>query len=168
MESVVNLDFARFFKLILPDYGDPEWKMYRRDSENTIGFYDITNVLQQIAESFRVGNMTIQPPHTTMRVIANERQDGYLKDLVDSLQRDFPAENDILHYYHNDHHVPPTCKNAHAHLMADRFPLTQGILIIDGLLNLGNYLGILAMDLYPLEEGKTRMINVYVSGVPYR
>jgi len=152
------------FRLTLPEYSDSSWQMYAPlDKDNPIGFFDITKSLQEFAKKFVAGSMKLQSPHTTMRILVNEKEEGYLKDRVKHLQKKYPAKRD---YEHNKNHYPPSCKNGHAHLMADIFPAVQEILIKNGSLNLGKYISILTIDLYPLEVGNSRYVDVFVSGVP--
>jgi len=163
LETLVDGEQGKLIRMKLPDYSSPDWQMLGPvDEQNPIGFYNITDSLKNIAKSYKVAHMQIQPPHTTMRIILNEAEEGYLKDRARNLQEQFPADRA---YDHNENHFPEYCKNGHAHLMADTLPLIQGLLVSDGSLDLGNYLSAFAMDLYPLEEGKVRYVDVMIIGV---
>jgi secondary thiamine-phosphate synthase enzyme len=108
-------------------------------------FVDITEALRAWVESqgFRDGLVTVTTPHTTARIVVNERDPALQRDMLRHLQWFAPAD---AAYEHNQHTVDGR-DNAHAHLAALFLPASESLHLADGKLQLGTWQAVFFVEL---------------------
>lgn len=124
-------------------------------------FVDITEALRAWVESqgFRDGLVTVTTPHTTARIVVNERDPALQRDMLRHLQWFAPAD---AAYEHNQHTVDGR-DNAHAHLAALFMPASESLQLADGKLQLGTWQAVFFVELDgPREQ---REVHLQLLGV---
>jgi secondary thiamine-phosphate synthase enzyme len=110
-----------------------------------IAFLDVTDAVRRWAEAqgVRAGLLVVSTPHTTARIVVNERDEALQRDMLRHLQRLAPADAD---YEHNRHTVDGR-DNAHAHLLALTMPASETLPVTDGRLTLGTWQAVFFVEL---------------------
>lgn len=123
-------------------------------------FVDITEAVRAWVESqgIRDGVVTVTTPHTTGRIIVNERDPALQRDMLRQLQWFAPAD---AAYEHNQHTVDGR-DNAHAHLAALFMPASESLHLADGTLQLGTWQALFFVELDGPRE--RREVHVQVLG----
>ncbi len=106
---------------------------------------DITELVRTWVHSTGVRNglLTVLSPHTTARIMLNEREPGLQQDMVAFLQRLVPQHGD---YRHNDQTVDDR-DNAHAHLLGLFLNASETIPVANGDLMLGDWQSLFFLEL---------------------
>jgi secondary thiamine-phosphate synthase enzyme len=117
----------------------------RLRSSAAIEFVDLTEEVRAWAESqgLRNGVLTVTSPHTTARIVINERDAALQRDMLRHLQQFAPPD---AAYEHNQHTVDGR-DNAHAHLAALFLPTSEIITLADGKLQLGSWQALFFVEL---------------------
>lgn len=117
----------------------------RLRSSAAIEFVDLTEAVRAWAESqgLRDGLLTVTSPHTTARIVINERDAALQRDMLRHLQWFAPAD---AAYEHNRHTVDGR-DNAHAHLAALFLPTSETVTLADGRLQLGSWQALFFVEL---------------------
>lgn len=123
-------------------------------------FVDITEAVRRWVESqgIRDGVVTVTSPHTTARIVVNEKDAALQRDMLRHLQWFAPAD---AAYEHNQHTVDGR-DNAHAHLAALFMPASESLLLADGKLQLGTWQALFFVELDGPRE--RREVHVQVLG----
>ncbi|MBX3131883.1 MAG: secondary thiamine-phosphate synthase enzyme YjbQ [Gemmatimonadaceae bacterium] len=110
-----------------------------------IEFVDLTAEVRAWAESqgLRDGLLTVSSPHTTARIVINERDPALQRDMLRHLQQFAPAD---AAYEHNQHTVDGR-NNAHAHLAALYLPTSEHLVLSDGQVQLGDWQALFFVEL---------------------
>jgi len=121
---------------------------------------DITEAVRRWVESqgIRDGVVTVTSPHTTARIVVNEKDAALQRDMLRHLQWFAPAD---AAYEHNQHTVDGR-DNAHAHLAALFMPASESLLLADGKLQLGTWQALFFVELDGPRE--RREVHVQVLG----
>jgi secondary thiamine-phosphate synthase enzyme len=114
-------------------------------STEPIAFHDLTGAVRAWVRGtgLRDGLLTVSTPHTTARVVVNEREPALQRDMARFLQRLAPAANDYLH----DRDTVDDRPNAHAHLLALLMPASESIPVVDGEPRLGTWQALFFVEL---------------------
>lgn len=112
---------------------------------SAIAFVDVTETVRSWVEAQGAVNglLTVSTPHTTARIVINERDPALQRDMVRHLQRFAPAD---AAYEHNEHTVDGR-DNAHAHLAALFMPASESVQVADGRLQLGEWQALFFVEL---------------------
>lgn len=123
-------------------------------------FVDITEAVRAWVESqgLRDGVVTVTTPHTTARIVVNERDPALQRDMLRHLQWFAPPD---AAYEHNQHTVDGR-DNAHAHLAALFMPASESLHLTDGTLRLGTWQALFFVELDGPRE--RREVHVQVLG----
>ncbi|MBA3852834.1 MAG: secondary thiamine-phosphate synthase enzyme [Gemmatimonas sp.] len=110
-----------------------------------IEFLDITERVRSwvAAQGIAEGLLTVSTPHTTARIVVNERDPALQRDMLRHLQWFAPAD---AAYEHNQHTVDGR-DNAHAHLAALFMPASESLQVADGALQLGAWQALFFVEL---------------------
>lgn len=124
-------------------------------------FVDITDAVKEWVEAqgIRDGLVTVTSPHTTARIVVNERDPALQRDMLRHLQWFAPAD---AAYEHNQHTVDGR-DNAHAHLAALCMPGSESLHLAAGKLQLGTWQALFFVELDGPRE--RREVQVQVLGV---
>lgn len=124
-------------------------------------FVDITDAVKEWVEAqgIRDGLVTVTSPHTTARIVVNERDPALQRDMLRHLQWFAPAD---AAYEHNQHTVDGR-DNAHAHLAALCMPGSESLHLAAGKLQLGTWQALFFVELDGPRE--RREVHVQVLGV---
>lgn len=114
-------------------------------TQSPMEFVDVTETVRAWVEAQGVadGLLTISTPHTTARIVINERDPALQRDMLRHLQRLAPAE---AAYEHNQHTVDGR-DNAHAHLLALFMPASESVQVAGGQLQLGTWQALFFVEL---------------------
>ncbi len=120
-------------------------EVLRLSSNAPIAFVDVTEAVRRWVEAqgLRDGLLSVHTPHTTARIVLNERDPALQRDMLQYLQRLAPAD---APYEHNRHTVDGRA-NAHAHLLALQMPAGETLHLVDGRLQLGDWQAIFFVEL---------------------
>lgn len=133
-------------------------------TDESIGFYDVTEQIQSFVEAHHVkaGQVLVFSRHTTTALAINEYEERLLTDIKAYLRKLAPPEDK---YLHNDLHlrvVPPDePENAHSHLMAMTLSTSEVVPIVEGKLALGTYQSVIFIE---LDGPRTRSLFLQVTG----
>jgi secondary thiamine-phosphate synthase enzyme len=116
---------------------------------------DVTREVEQaVAESGVVnGVCLIHAPHATAAIIANEREEGLMKDLLAKLQRDYPRGAGWAHDLVDD--------NANAHLASAFIGSSRAFPVRGGKLLRGTWQNLFLVE---LDGPRSRRVVVEVLG----
>lgn len=114
-------------------------------TESAIAFVDVSEMVRAWVEGQGVANglLTVSTPHTTARIVINERDAALQRDMIRHLQWFAPAD---AAYEHNQHTVDGR-DNAHAHLAALFMPASENVQVVDGRLQLGAWQALFFVEL---------------------
>lgn len=114
-------------------------------TQSAIEFVDVTESVRAwvAAQGIADGLLTVSTPHTTARVVINERDPALQRDMLRHLQRSVPADGA---YEHNQHTVDGR-DNAHAHLLALFMPASESVQVAGGQLQLGTWQALFFVEL---------------------
>lgn len=114
-------------------------------TQSAIEFVDVTESVRAwvAAQGIADGLLTVSTPHTTARVVINERDPALQRDMLRHLQRFVPADGA---YEHNQHTVDGR-DNAHAHLLALFMPASESVQVAGGQLQLGTWQALFFVEL---------------------
>ena len=117
----------------------------RLETTAPIAFLDISDDVRRWTESqgLRQGLLSVHSPHTTARIVVNERDAALQRDMLRHLARFAPADAE---YEHNAQTVDGR-DNAHAHLAALYMPASETLHLVDGLLQLGTWQALFFVEL---------------------
>lgn len=108
-------------------------------------FVDVTEAVRAwvAAQGIAEGLLTVSTPHTTARVVINERDPALQRDMLRHLARLAPAD---AVYEHNANTVDGR-DNAHAHLLALLMPASESVQVSGGALQLGTWQALFFVEL---------------------
>lgn len=114
-------------------------------TQSAMEFVDVTQAVRAWVEAQGVadGLLTVSTPHTTARVVINERDPALQRDMLRHLERLAPAD---ATYEHNAHTVDGR-DNAHAHLLALFMPASESVPVSGGALQLGTWQALFFVEL---------------------
>ena len=123
-------------------------------------FVDITEPVRRWSEAqgLRDGLLTVLTPHTTARIVINERDDALQRDMRRHLEALAPRD---AAYDHNRHTVDGR-DNAHAHLAALFMPASESLVLADGRLQLGPWQAVFFVELDGPREA--REVHLHLLG----
>ena len=130
-------------------------------SASPIEFIDVTAIVREWAEAQGIaeGLLTVSTPHTTARVVINERDPALQRDMLRHLEKLAPAD---ATYDHNAHTVDGR-NNAHAHLLALSMPASESVQVSGGALQLGTWQALFFVELDGPRE--RREVHLQLLGV---
>lgn len=114
-------------------------------TQSALEFVDVTEAVRAwvAAQGIPEGLLTVGTPHTTARIVINERDPALQRDMLAHLQRLAPAD---AAYEHNQHTVDGR-DNAHAHLLALFMPASENVQVSGGALQLGTWQALFFVEL---------------------
>lgn len=137
----------------------------RLRTSECLQFIDITDEVEDVVARAGVGHgwVNVQTKHTTTAIIVNENEPLLQEDLKRTLERLAPRSDQ---YEHNDFSrrvgVPPDePANGHSHCKALFLPMSVGVNVADGRLQLGRWQRIFLIE---LDESRERSVSVMVMG----
>lgn len=116
---------------------------------------DITNKIEDIVKKSEIKNgiCTVFVPHATAAIILNENEPGLINDIVDKIEKDFPANAGYDHDRIDD--------NADSHLASGFIGQSRTIPVNDGRLLRGTWQNIFILE---LDGPRNRKVVVTVIG----
>ncbi|WKW13383.1 secondary thiamine-phosphate synthase enzyme YjbQ [Pseudogemmatithrix spongiicola] len=129
-------------------------------TESAIAFVDVTETVRSWVEAQGMANglLTVSTPHTTARIVINERDAALQRDMIRHLQWFAPTD---AAYEHNQHTVDGR-NNAHAHLAALFMPASENVQVVHGTIQLGEWQALFFVELDGPRE--RREIHVQLLG----
>lgn len=126
--------------------------LLRVSTDAAIGFIDLSEEIRHWVKAMgvREGLLTVTTPHTTARIVCNEREDRLQSDFVRFLERLAPRDDA---YAHNRETVDDRA-NAHAHLLSLLMPASESLPVHEGLLQLGSWQSVFLVELDGPREGR--------------
>lgn len=127
-------------------------------TQSAIEFVDVTEAVRAwvAAQGIADGLVTVSTPHTTARVVINERDPALQRDMVRHLQAFVPGDRA---YEHNQHTVDGR-DNAHAHLAALFMPASESVPVAGGQLQLGAWQALFFVELDGPRERREVQVQV--------
>lgn len=125
-------------------------------SSQPIEIIDITDPIVAFVREAKLesGILHVASSHTTLGLILNEKCDNLQRDMKTFLESLAPADNNYLH----DRVAVDGRANTHSHLLSMFLPSQLSLVLENGVLNLGSWQSIFAVELDgPREERKIQL-----------
>lgn len=129
-----------------------------------IAFLDLTDAVRGWVRStgVRGGLLTVTSPHTTARIVRNEREAALQLDMVAFLEGLAPAGAGYAH----DAAPVDDRLNAHAHLLGLLMPASETIPVVDGDLVLGAWQALFLVELDGPRARREVLLHLLPAGTP--
>jgi len=130
-------------------------------------FIDITDKINSALQKCEVQNgiVNIQSLHTTMAVVVNENEPLLIQDIKAMLEKLAPSGEK---YHHDNFDIRTVnmcegeCDNGHSHCKAIHLSSAQMLNVLDGVLQLGQWQRVFALE---LDRARPRKIALQIIGV---
>lgn len=136
-------------------------------SSESLEFIDITDEINTAIKEHgpKDGIVNVQSLHTTVAVLVNENEPLLIEDMKAMLERLAPSNGE---YQHDNFEIRTVnmcegeCDNGHSHCKAIHLSPAQIINIVDGVLQLGQWQRVFALE---LDRARPRKIALQMIGV---